>query len=216
VGSSPAARTINMNQLTADNLHLWRGEQHVLRGVQLSLDAGQCLQVSGANGAGKTTLLRALCGLVPLQEGCIRWRGQDIEVDRQAFQRELGYLGHDNGLKGDLTAAENLAFAVRLRCQAQPADILAALMSVGAGELAGQRLRHLSAGQRRRVALARLSLIGGALWIMDEPGSNLDLQGQTMVLQMLRQHLQRGGAAVVATHQPLQLEASQLRELMLQ
>jgi heme exporter protein A len=205
-----------MNQLTADNLHLWRGEQHVLRGVQFSLDGGQCLQVTGANGAGKTTLLRALCGLVPLEQGRIRWRGQDVDADREAFHRELGYLGHDNGLKGDLTAAENLGYAARLRCRVQPADIQMALTRVGAGDLAAQRLRHLSAGQRRRVALARLTLLGGALWIMDEPGSNLDVHGQSLVLDILRQHLRRGGAAVVATHQPLELAASQLRELVLQ
>jgi heme exporter protein A len=216
VGSSPAARTINMNQLTANNLHLWRGEQHVLRGVQFSLEGGQCLQVTGANGAGKTTLLRALCGLVPVEEGHVRWRGQNIEADREAFHSELGYLGHDNGLKGDLTAAENLSYAARLRCRVQPGDVLNALTRLGAGELAAQRLRHMSAGQRRRVALARLTLIGGALWIMDEPGSNLDAQGQALVLEILRQHLQRGGAAVVATHLPLLLPNSQLRELVLQ
>jgi heme exporter protein A len=205
-----------MNELTADNLHLWRGEQHVLRGVEFVLAGGQCLQVTGANGAGKTTLLRALCGLVPLEAGRICWRGQDIDADREVFHSELGYLGHDNGLKGDLTAAENLGYAARLRCQVQPAEILAALVRVGVGELAGQRLRRMSAGQRRRVALARLTLLGGALWIMDEPGSNLDAHGQTLVRDILQQHLQSGGAAVVATHQPLGLPSSQVCELVLQ
>lgn len=205
-----------MNELTADNLHLWRGEQHVLRGVEFALAAGQCLQVTGANGAGKTTLLRALCGLVPLEEGCIRWRGQDINQDRESFHSELGYLGHDNGLKGDLTAAENLSYAARLRRRVRTQDIVAALTRVGVGDLAGQRLRRMSAGQRRRVALARLALLGGALWIMDEPGSNLDALGQTLVLEILQQHLQAGGAAVVATHHPLDLPANQLRELVLQ
>jgi heme exporter protein A len=205
-----------MNELTADNLHLWRGEQHVLRGVEFVLAGGQCLQVTGANGAGKTTLLRALCGLVPLEEGRICWRGQDIDADREAFHSELGYLGHDNGLKGDLTAAENLRFAARLRRQVQSAEVLAALTRVGVGELAGQRLRRMSAGQRRRVALARLMLLGGALWILDEPGSNLDARGQTLVCDILLQHLQSGGAAVVATHQPLGLPSGQLRELALQ
>jgi heme exporter protein A len=204
-----------MNELTADNLHFWRGEQHVLRGVQFALAGGQCLQVTGANGAGKTTLLRALCGLAPLEEGRICWRGHDINADRESFHSELGYLGHDNGLKGDLTAAENLGFAARLRRHVRADDIVAALTRVGVGELAGQRLRRMSAGQRRRVALARLTLIGGALWIMDEPGSNLDARGQTLVIELLQQHLQTGGAAVVATHQRLELPAGQLRELVL-
>jgi heme exporter protein A len=205
-----------MNELTADNLHLWRGEQHVLRGVEFVLGGGQCLQVTGANGAGKTTLLRALCGLVPLEEGRICWRGQNIDANREAFHSELGYLGHDNGLKADLTAAENLGYAARLRARVQPAQILAALTCVGVGELAGQRVRRMSAGQRRRVALARLTLLGGRLWIMDEPGSNLDAHGQILVRKILQQHLQSGGAAVVATHQPLGLPSAQLRELVLQ
>src|SRR5580700_10028072 len=168
-----------MNELTADNLHLWRGEQHVLQGVSFVLNAGECLQVTGANGAGKTTLLRALCGLVPLEQGRICWRGADIDADREAYHSELSYLGHDNGLKGDLTAEENLRYAASLRRRLGPGDIVDALARVGVPDVAAQRLRRLSAGQRRRVALARMALMGGALWIMDEPGSNLDSRGQT-------------------------------------
>jgi heme exporter protein A len=205
-----------MNELTADNLQLWRGEQHVLRGVGVAVDGGQCLQVTGANGAGKTTLLRALCGLTPLDAGRVCWRGSDIAVDPEAFHRELNYLGHDNGLKADLTAAENLHYAAALRRPARALEIAAALAHTGMAEAAGQLLRRLSAGQRRRVALARLMLTGGALWVLDEPGSNLDADGQAVLLGLLQRHLRSGGAAVVATHQGLDLPSGQLRSLTLQ
>ncbi|HEX4376766.1 MAG TPA: cytochrome c biogenesis heme-transporting ATPase CcmA [Steroidobacteraceae bacterium] len=205
-----------MNELTADNLHLWRGEQHVLQGVEFSVRPGQCLQVMGANGAGKTTLLRALCGLAPLEEGRVSWCGRDISVDPESYHLQLSWLGHDHGLKGDLTAAENLRYAVSVRRRVRPDEIAAALVTVGVPDLAGQRVRQMSAGQRRRVALARMTLMGGALWIMDEPGSNLDLLGQELVSALLRTFLDRGGIAVVATHQALDLPSAQLRPLTLQ
>jgi heme exporter protein A len=205
-----------MNELTADNLHVWRGEQHVLQGVAFTLRGACCLQVTGANGAGKTTLLRALCGLVPLEDGQIRWCGQDIREDAQSFHAELSYLGHDNGLKADLTAAENLHYAARLHRRLAPRDVAAALERVGVPDVASLLLRRLSAGQRRRVALARMTLTGGSVWVMDEPGSNLDVLGQALVLQLLQAHLSAGGLAVVATHQALDLPPSHLQPLVLQ
>jgi heme exporter protein A len=205
-----------MNELCADNLHLWRGDMHVLRGVSFSVRGAECLQVTGANGSGKTTLLRALCGLVPPEEGQVRWCGVDIGADPSAYHRALAYLGHDNGLKGDLTADENLRFGIGLRCRVTPTAIGAALTRAG---LAGQRglpLRQLSAGQRRRVALARLPLFDARLWILDEPGSNLDSAGQALLLELLQAHLAEGGTAVVATHQALDLPAGTHRGVMLQ
>jgi heme exporter protein A len=205
-----------MIELRAEQLHLWRGEQHVLRGVDFCVRSGQCLQVTGANGAGKTTLLRAICGLVPLESGCIRWRGNDVAFDRAAFHAELDYLGHDNGLKGDLTASENLRYACGLRCRVPPAAIGAALTRTGMFDAGAQPLRSLSAGQRRRVALARLLLTASTLWLLDEPGSNLDARGQQLLSELLAAHLEGGGAAVVATHQELALPPDRLSSLMLQ
>jgi heme exporter protein A len=205
-----------MNDIAAENLHLWRGDVHVLRGVSFDVTGGECLQVTGINGSGKTTLLRALCGLMPLEEGRIRWRGADIAADPGAYHSDLAYVGHDNGLKGDLTALENLRFGIGLRRRVTAADCEAALAQVG---LAGQHalpLRQLSAGQRRRVALARLPLMEAALWILDEPSSNLDAAGQAVMVELLRRHLDSGGAAVIATHQALGLPSARVRSLTLQ
>ncbi|HEY4975186.1 MAG TPA: ATP-binding cassette domain-containing protein, partial [Steroidobacteraceae bacterium] len=143
-------------------------------------------------------------------------RGSDVAADWGAYHSELNYLGHDHGLKADLTAVENLRYAAALRCRAQPQQIALALERTGMSESAGQLLRNLSAGQRRRVALARLALTGGALWLLDEPGSNLDALGQTMLVNLIGGHLRAGGAAVVATHQALDLPLAQLRSLSLQ
>jgi heme exporter protein A len=205
-----------MNDLMADNLHLWRAEQHVLRGISAQVAGGQCLQVTGANGSGKTTLLRALCGLVPLETGRICWRGNDVAADWAAYHSELTYLGHDNALKAELSAAENLHYAAALRRRVRPQQITAALQRTGMTDSAAQLVRTMSAGQRRRVALARLTLTGGALWLLDEPASNLDARGQGLLLELIGEHLGAGGAAVVATHQRLDLPTAQLRSLTLQ
>ena len=205
-----------MNDIEAEDLHLWRGDVQVLRGLSFIAGSGECLQITGANGSGKTTLLRALCGLVPLEQGRIRWRGTDITVDAGAYHSELAYLGHDNGLKGDLTAAENLRYGVGLRRRVSGGQCAEALTRVGLAAQGGVPLRQLSAGQRRRVALARLDLMAAALWILDEPSANLDAEGQTLLLQRLTAHLAQGGAAVVATHQGLDLPAGALRSVSLQ
>jgi heme exporter protein A len=205
-----------MNELTAESLHLWRGEHHVLRGVSFGIAAGQCLQVTGANGSGKTTLLRALCGLVPLESGTVRWRGRELSEDREAFHSELSYLGHDNGLKADLTAAENLRFATRLKRPVHRDEVTAALARPGVADSTDVALRRLSAGQRRRVALARLLLTHGAVWVLDEPGSNLDAHGQSLLAELINAHLAASGVAVVATHQSLNLPTPQVCPLALQ
>ena len=200
---------------SANNLHLWRGDLHVLRGLSFDLLAGRCLQITGINGAGKSTLLRALCGLLPLEAGSVSWRGTDTRKDAHAFHAELAWLGHGTALKGDLSAAENLRYSAGLRRTLSATDIERALASVGFAD-ADQRLaRQMSAGQQRRVALARVLLLDCALWILDEPTSNLDARGQAMFSELLNTHLRSGGLAIVATHQSLMLLPEQLQELEL-
>ncbi len=214
MGSIPAVRT-NMSVLSASNLHLWRGELHVLRGLSLRIDPGACLQVTGANGVGKSSLLRALCGLLPLEQGQVSWRGEDVRRDRSAFHRELAYLGHSTGLKADLSASENLQFSAGLRRTLGAAQIEAALERVGMAEQRARLARQMSAGQQRRVALARILLCDCALWILDEPTANLDGRGQGLFAELLQEHLQAGGLALIATHQPLSFQGAHLNVLEL-
>lgn len=201
--------------LQAEALHLWRGDAHVLRGLSFSLEAGRCLQVSGANGAGKTSLLRALAGLLPLESGVVNWCGFDTRKDHYTFHRDLAWLSHGPGLKGDLSAQENLRFSAGLRRILGRAQIDAALARVGYGNSDRRLARHMSAGQQRRVALARVLLLDCALWLLDEPTSNLDSHGQDMFGQILSAHLEGGGLAVISTHQPLPLSAGRVQALEL-
>ena len=137
--------------------------------------------LTGKNGAGKTTLLRAIAGLLDPEEGQVSWRGAPARQARDAFHAELAYLGHEPPLKGDLSARENLKFSIGIRRAVTRAEIDAALKRTGAQPFADRAVRMLSAGQRRRVALAGVLLSGAVLWLLDEPTTNLDADGQQLV-----------------------------------
>ncbi len=191
------------DRLEVENLHLWRGEHHVLRGVHFSLARGACLEVCGANGSGKTTLLRALCGLVYPEEGRVLWNGENVRQDLSAFHASLAYLGHEPPLKADLTPRENLHYWIGVRRHVEKAELAAALARVGAEHWCERLVRTLSAGQRRRVALAGLALLPVPLWLLDEPTTNLDAEGRELVGDLIREQLARGGMVVAAVHQGL-------------
>jgi heme exporter protein A len=189
--------------LEARAVSAWRGERQVLTDVSLVVGRGQFLQVLGPNGSGKSTLLRILCGLLPPDGGSVSWRSAAISTTSERFLSELAYVGHLNALKPDLTALENLSYALGFRVHVTPAACLAALTRVGLDAQSHLPVRVLSAGQKRRLTLARLALDPAVLWILDEPATNLDAEGFALVEQLLREHLARGGIAIAAAHQRL-------------
>jgi len=201
--------------LEVENLHLWRGERHVLRGVGFSLTGGECLQVTGPNGSGKTTLLRAVCGLLYPEEGRVLWGGRNVRSDLRAFQGSLAYLGHEPPLKADLSARENLRYWIGVRRRLNAAALDAALERVGAGAWCDRLVRTLSAGQRRRAALAGLALLMAPLWLLDEPTTNLDTEGQQLVGTLIAEQLARGGLVLAAVHHQLPAAVREPRQLEL-
>jgi heme exporter protein A len=203
--------------LEARNLEATRGEVALFRGVAFTLHPGALLRVAGANGSGKTSLLRILCGLLAPSEGEVRWRGEPIRNQREAYGRELAHIGHHNALKDDLSARENLIFSCALcGIRASPAQAQAALERMGLPARSHLPARALSQGQRRRVALARLLLSETApLWILDEPFAALDAAGVGLVQSLIAAHLARGGLGVLTTHQEARIEAASATDINL-
>ncbi|HTX05545.1 MAG TPA: cytochrome c biogenesis heme-transporting ATPase CcmA [Steroidobacteraceae bacterium] len=202
--------------LNGENVHLWRGDHHVLRGVRFEVRGGECLQLTGANGSGKTTLLRTVCGLAYPEAGEISWCGEDIRKDLHSFHAQLAYLGHEPPLKAELSARENLRYWIGVRRPLTREEIEQALGRVGAEQWAERPARTLSAGQKRRAALAGLTLMRVPLWLLDEPTTNLDAEGQKLVGALIDEHLQAGGVAVAAAHHELAVSSAQaLRRLEL-
>jgi len=185
-------------------LTLLRGDRCLFRELDFALHAGEALQVQGPNGCGKTSLLRAVAGLLELEEGQVTWRGQPTQRSRQAFCDELVWFAHRLGLKADLTLLDNLRFEAGLR-RTRADRLVTVLERLGLTRLTQLPVRSLSAGQQRRVSLARLLLAEAPLWLIDEPYTNLDAAGQALVVELIDEHLAAGGACLLASHQPVAL-----------
>ncbi|KAF1710627.1 heme ABC exporter ATP-binding protein CcmA [Pseudoxanthomonas kalamensis DSM 18571] len=176
--------------LTASGLAFSRNDMPVFGPLDFSVQAGEALLVQGDNGAGKTTLLRVLAGLLSADAGSVRF----------ASPHGAAYLGHLPGLKADLSAVENLEFLCGLHGQRDGHGIDEAMAIVGLAGYQEALARQLSAGQKKRLSLARLWLSPAQLWLLDEPYANLDLDGINLVNRMISAQLQAGGAALVTTH----------------
>jgi heme exporter protein A len=190
-------------QLQVKAVHLWRGDKHLLRGVSLTLDGGELLQVTGPNGVGKTSLLRCIAGLLPMESGEVQWRGRSLRQAQDEFHRDLAYLAHVNALKPDLTALENLHYSVALRRSVERRELVETLSRLKIEACADLPARSLSAGQKRRVSLARIMLSQASFWILDEPITNLDVAGIALFESCMEEHLSRGGLVLTAAHQLL-------------
>jgi heme exporter protein A len=203
-----------MSQLTAHDLTLWRGPFCLFEGLSFSVNPKQALVLRGPNGSGKTTLLRVICGLTRPEEGRVEWEGIGIEQNRHAYGTALAYFGHSLGLKADLTVSQNLDFSTRLGGvqQASHAELLA---SLSLHDCAALEVRYLSAGQKRRTALARILLSGAQLWILDEPFTNLDDAGRRFVEGQLNAHLANGGLAALAAHHEIDIHDGEVIDVTL-
>lgn len=184
--------------LHATGLHFTRNEDTVFGPLDVQVDAGQALLLRGDNGAGKTTLLRVLAGLLRADSGRVEIEGKPS--DHRQRSEHMAYLGHLGALKGDLSVLENLTFLCGLHGKRQTRSLDDALALVGMAGFEDHLARQLSAGQKKRVGLARIWLAPVPLWLLDEPYANLDLQGIALVNQLISGHLAEGGATIVTTH----------------
>lgn len=187
--------------LAVSNLSAVRDDRLLFTHLSFTLNAGEIVQVVGANGTGKTTLLNGLMGLAPLEDGEILWCDTSIADNPIAFKKSVSFVGHLLGLKALLTPVENLQFLSQLRGQAHTiSEIEAALAKVGLSGYEDVPVASLSAGQKRRVALARLFLEHAQLWVLDEPFTAIDLAGVLALEGWLCEHVQQGGMILLTTH----------------
>lgn len=196
-----------MMRLTVEDLACVRGGRPVFAGVSFAVAAGEAVVVLGRNGAGKSSLLRVLAGLLPAATGRIVLDGGDAEA---SLAEQAHYVGHLDAQKASLTVTENLDFWTAF-LGGDRARVPVALESVGLGSLADLPAAHLSAGQRRRLSLARLLTARRPVWLLDEPTAALDVAGQDLLAGLMREQLASGGLIVAATHAPLGLTGRELR-----
>ncbi len=188
--------------LEAKNLSCTRDERILFHGLNFCVRPGDLVQVAGTNGAGKTSLLRILAGLSQPDEGCVNWSGTNIHHYRE-YHQQLLFLGHQSGIKTLLTVWENLLFyhSKKYKCHS---DIIGQiLIQTGLSGYEDLPVAQLSAGQQRRVALARLWLSDVPLWILDEPLTAIDQQGRQQIILLFERHVAAGGMLLFTTHQDL-------------
>jgi heme exporter protein A len=195
--------------LSGEALSCIRGERKIFSNLSFSVAAGEALAVTGPNGAGKSTLLRLIAGLVSIASGSIRLTGGD---DNLTLAEQAHLLGHRDAIKPSLTVLENVAFWFDfLGGDGHQSNPAAALEAVGLGHLGHLPTALLSAGQRRRLAIARLVALKRPIWLLDEPTTALDAAGQATIAALMTSHLRDGGLIIAATHQPLGIAARELK-----
>ena len=190
--------------LKGDSLCVFRGERLVLSKISLSLHAGEAMLLTGPNGAGKSTLLRVLAGLRHPDAGTLLWQGQPVKDDITAHTQRVAYLGHQEALKPGLTVTENL----KIYATTTGSNIAEALKTFNLLELADLPARQLSAGQKRRTALARVLLRQAPLWLLDEPTLGLDNATISLLGEALTRHRQKGGMIIATSHVPLPMDTT--------
>ena len=194
-------------RLSGRSVRCVRGGREIFSGVDFEACSGEALAVTGPNGAGKTSLLRLIAGLLTTADGSIGLEGGETEL---TLPEQAHYLGHRDALKSALSVMENLSFW-RDFLGGEAFDTRASLAAVGLDHAAHLPAAYLSAGQRRRLSIARLLVVRRPVWLLDEPANSLDTAGQSMFAALMGDHLARGGLIIAATHAPLGVQAKELR-----
>lgn len=201
--------------LEVKNLFCERDERVLFADFSLQIKTAEVVQIIGQNGSGKTTLLRILCGLSDAYSGQIYWQGKELNEVRDAFYQALLFVGHLSGVKGSLTAEENLRWMIQLDKSLTKCAIAEALKQVGLFGFEDVPCHSLSAGQQRRVGLARLYLSNAPLWILDEPFTALDKTGVKEKEALIANHIQEGGSVILTTHHDLMIPGQTVRPINL-
>ncbi len=200
----------NSQALSVRKLSIEKQDRWLFQNISFDLQPKEVLHLEGENGSGKTTLLRALCGLTLADEGEVYWNDISIQKQSYDFHLQLSYVGHSDGIKQDLTVLENLRVAMVLSrsiYRVSDKKILTEILSnIGLQNKEDSLAFNLSAGQRRRLAFARCLLNDSALWILDEPLTALDTKGIAFIESAIQAHIERGGLAVITSHQPLNIK----------
>lgn len=207
---------LETSSLKADHLACVRNDIELFRDLSFELLPGQLIQIEGANGCGKTSLLRILCGLSRPAEGAVLWQNLEIEHCRGEYYANMAYVGHDNGLKSNLTCEENLLVSSiqnRFRPHVNIEDILE---QMGLDELIDEYTGQLSAGQQRRLALTRLLLSEACLWILDEPFTAIDQASRERMEGIFDQHCQSGGMIILTTHHHMTIPNTEVKVLKIE
>jgi heme exporter protein A len=201
--------------LEVTNLECVRGFSRLFSGLEFVASANTALQLAGANGVGKTSLLRILAGLARSERGTIRWNGGDVDESRLEFNAALNYLGHKIALKESLTPVENISFLGSLGDATPHMSALQSLEIMEVSNLADSPCFQLSAGQKQRIALARVVRSNARLWLLDEPATALDSSGISLLQEIMGKHVKRGGIIIYTSHHPLDLPDGTRRLLKL-
>jgi len=203
---------MNTAQLIGNNLSCIRDDRVLFAGLNFIVSSGQVLLLEGKNGSGKTSLLRILCGFREPDAGWVRWCGSDI--NERAYYADMAYVGHLDGIKKELTVSENLSVALALAA-AGSYTIADALQRVQLGGYDEVSVQTLSAGQKRRLSLARLLVTQKRLWILDEPFTSLDKHGIALIETLMTEHCASGGLMVLTSHHDLSLHGVNVRRIHL-